>query len=300
MRWAILCGIVACDHGEARRALPPPEPRLVEGAAPPAPDAGPADAGEDPLAGLLSDAERAARAATPAGVGRARVDPLRVIAAPDVGVVEWALSGEAAGGAWVSIRGATFLARADGGAARTYADGDTARAQIAAGPARPRPPEIARDVAPPRAERVVDDGPPSPRDDANVAAVRAMLSAVDAHREDGWTAAQHDDVVWVDATQTVPSRGLGESRRFFRALVASMPDVRVEVAAIRGIGGRWVIAELVTRGTPRRARGARSPHGGMTRATLDVLELEDGRVRRGWVYGTRAPTPAQGAPSSNQ
>ncbi|MCA9585786.1 MAG: ester cyclase [Myxococcales bacterium] len=222
-------------------------------------------------------------------------------------VVEWVLSGAhdrdglgvPAAGARLSMRGASVLTFDDAGVVReerVYYDEGTFAAQAGATDGRPPPAETRprSDAGSPARVDVIDaavDGDPQRR---HVDVVRSLFAAFDARDDAAYGALLHDDVTWHDASHALPSRGAAEARRFARALSKALPDARATLTWAAGVGDRWVVTEVVVAGTHKATlRGEKPTRRAVLMRSLDVLELDAGRVARVWTYGDGADVRAQ-------
>ena len=74
----------------------------------------------------------------------------------------------------------------------------------------------------------------------------------------------------------------------------ALPDARATLTWAAGVGDRWVVTEVVVAGTHKATlRGEKPTRRAVLMRSLDVLELDAGRVARVWTYGDGADVRAQ-------
>ena len=131
----------------------------------------------------------------------------------------------------------------------------------------------------------------APDEAANLRVVRSMQRALEKHDDSAYGAALGDDVVWDDFTAPAPAKGKPEVVKRFQATAAAFSNVFLECEP-RAIED-YVVSECTMTGAhtgPVVVAGIHSAatNTNVTLHTLDVVQLQDGRVIRGWTYGNGA------------
>ena len=195
-----------------------------------------------------------------------------------VAVVHYAVNGRTPAGQAMGHEGLLFYRFDPAGLIveeHRYLDALTPMAQLGAlgpGPTRPLP-------AVPAAMRAHEAGG-SPREEANVALVKAALAALDARDEKAFLAGFAEDAVLDEMTEPRPFAGRTGVKGWFDAWTAAAPDARTEIASVLA-AGEHVLVTTVVRGTLKGPLGRLAPsHTPFTVRRAAIVHVSDGRIAR--------------------
>jgi len=242
----------------------------------------------------------------------------RVWRTPASQALEWTMTGVQsrdwmgvpATGRPVTMSGLTILATGDEGTiadVRVYFDVTAVRSQlgVAAPKELPAPPTSAPPgTAPPlggdaalsgdsasAASPPIVDQTGNPAEAMVVAVARSALDALETNREGDYVDAMADDVEIHAPGRAAPARGKADARAYFRALRKAIGQLDTTVTNAAGAGA-FAVVEYTIAGvqlgpvfgvpTPRQRDNAFRVH------LVDVVEQQDGKIRRVWTYGNPA------------
>jgi steroid delta-isomerase-like uncharacterized protein len=239
----------------------------------------------------------------------------RVWVKNDTAVVEWGWTGTNSGDFMgmkptekqVGQMGVSVMSYSADGLVKketAYMDGITMMTQLglAKGKVRPIP------TAP--------SGPPemhmakgTPDEDKNVDVAKTMYSALENKKEADFLGTLSDDIEYNDMTLPEAMKGKGEAKKFFGMITKALPDLKTPATTSMGVED-FAILEYNMTGTQKGPMGpipaTKKPvsvHG------IDIFQLKDGKVVRGWTYSNnaellgqlgllKAPGDAKGAPGA--
>ena len=193
-------------------------------------------------------------------------------------VVHYGVNGKTPAGRAMGHEGLLFSRFNDAGLIveeRRYLDSLTPMGQLGAlgnSLARPLP------TLPAAMTTLVATGP-SDGSDA-VRAARAALAAMNAHDAPGFLSLVQDDTVVDELVSVEPFAGKGNVKRWFGMWADAVPDLKVDITNIVGVGD-FALAETLARGTLEGAFGPFSPSArpfAVHRAM--VFQVRDGKVAR--------------------
>ena len=225
-----------------------------------------------------------------------KVAPTRVLLKGDVVVAEWALTGTHSGDYLgvkptekpVGVVGVTVLVFEPGTGlvkeAHRYSDQGTLLSQIGASKTKAR----AIPLLSSSPEWKVASG--TPAEERAEAVWRRVLAAIEAKNETDYIALHEDDVAYDDLTQPVGMRGQTDARRWLKEFGVQVPDAKVEATGVWGVDD-YVVSELILRGTHAASKKPIVLH------SVDVVQMKDGKVARGFSYGDKQELTAQVTPA---
>lgn len=216
----------------------------------------------------------------------------------DVMAVEWVFNGTHAGEYMglkatekpVGFHGASLVTTKTDGSIREqhdYFDVATIMAQVGASKPRARPiPSL-----PASAEGHAAKG--APDEEKNAELVKAFYAAMEKKSESQFTGALADTVLYEDFTQPEVSKGRADAKRFFGMFTKAFPDAKQAPTTLFGIED-FVIVEAVMTGTQKGPLGPIPPtKKAVALRSLDVLQLKDGKIAKGWTYSNGAELMTQ-------
>jgi steroid delta-isomerase-like uncharacterized protein len=120
----------------------------------------------------------------------------------------------------------------------------------------------------------------------NADLVKTFHQSFEKKDEKAFTALLADDVVYSDYMQPADSKGKRASTTTFKNLVVAFPDIKV-VPVNTWAAGDSVIVESEVTGTFKAMLGYTLPTKKTgTLHSLDVMQFRDGKLSRGWSYGS--------------
>ena len=219
--------------------------------------------------------------------------PSRVFVKGDVAVLEWAFNATHTGDLWgikatekkVGAQGVDVMWFTPEGQIKeqhVYYDGGTILAQIGLSKQKARPiPTLASSPQ-------VINATSSADETKNVEAVKSMDTAMDAKKEADWLAVMADNVEFDDMTQPQTSKGKAEAKKFFKEMTTAFPDAKSTTHNAWGFGD-FVVTESSWTGTHKGAFfGMPATKKTVTSKSLDILQLKDGKMVKGWSYSNGA------------
>lgn len=225
--------------------------------------------------------------------GDYKVAPSRVFVKGDVAIVEWAFNATHTGDLWgikatekkVGSPGVDVLWFSPEGQIKeqhTYYDGGTILAQIGLSKQKARAiPTLA--AAP---QIITSTG--SADETKNVEVTKSANAAFEAKKEADWLATVGDNIEWDDATQAQPAKGKAEAKKYFKEITTAFPDVKSSISSSWAFGD-IVVSETSWTGTHKAAVfGIPATKKSVTMKGLDIEQLKDGKVVKGWSYSNGA------------
>jgi len=162
----------------------------------------------------------------------------------------------------------------------TYTDMTTVMGQIGASKQKARPVPTLATGAP-----QVIPATGSADETKNVETVAKTWAAFEKKSDADFLAASADDVVWEDMTQPEPMKGKAAAKKFFQEMTKAFPDAKSTPTNAWGIGD-YVIAEGTFTGTQKGPLFGMPPKNkAVSLHMLDIVQLKDGKVVKGWTYG---------------
>jgi steroid delta-isomerase-like uncharacterized protein len=218
--------------------------------------------------------------------------------APGVIVQEWAMTGVHSGALKgikptekpVGFAGASVLWLNGDGLVKEehrYADVGTLLSQIGASKVKARPiPTLPASI-----EWHVSKG--TPDEDKNVEVGKALVAAMNAKKEADYLALNADDLVFDDFTAPVSLHGGAELKTWFKMFTTAFPDLNVNLANAWGVEDFLIMESTVT-GTQKGAlHGAAVTNKPVTLHSLDIGQVKEGKLSRGWTYGNAVELSGQ-------
>jgi steroid delta-isomerase-like uncharacterized protein len=211
----------------------------------------------------------------------------------DVAVYEWAWTGTNTGefmGAKATEKPAglqglsvVWLNTADGTIKRNnhYADMPTLMTQLSGkGKARPVP-TLAANM-----ETFTAKG--TPEEDKNLEVWKTMTGAFESKKEADFMSVVADDTEWNDMTMPESMKGKDSAKKFFGMFTKAFPDMKFQATTTMGVGD-YAIAESTFTGTQKGALpGIPAKNKPVTMHGVDIVQVKDGKVAKGWTYGNNA------------
>jgi steroid delta-isomerase-like uncharacterized protein len=235
----------------------------------------------------------------------------RVWTKGDVVVVEWAFNATHQGDLWgikgtekkVGSYGIDVMMFTPEGQVKehhVYYDGATILSQIGLSKQKARPiPTI-----PTTPQAFSSNGA---EDAKNVDAVKAMNAAFEAKKDADFVATMADTVEWDDMTQPQTMKGKADAKKFMKEMTTGFPDLKGTITNTWAVGD-YVITENQWTGTHKGTFfGMPATKKPVTSKLVDVVQLKDGKIVRGWSYSNAADViqqlgmmPAPGAKAGDK
>jgi steroid delta-isomerase-like uncharacterized protein len=221
-----------------------------------------------------------------AGFPDFKLATVRVVQKGDMVVHEWHASGTHKGdfrgtkasGKSMNLRGASvYLIGEDGWIKNehNYFDHNTVRVQIGAAQGKVR---AAAAPAAPATEWIVAKGD----EEKNVAVAAKFFENMSKEKET--LALLTDDVTMTSFASPDDQKGKEAVRADMQMWLKAFPDAKSTITRIMGAGD-FVVVELAFAGTHKGALGPlKATNKPVTVQAIDVLQLKDGKIAKGWTY----------------
>jgi steroid delta-isomerase-like uncharacterized protein len=228
----------------------------------------------------------------------AKYAPARVWMKDDVVVTEWAFNGTHSGDLHgikatekpVGFMGASVAWFTPEGLIKqenTYYDMGTVMSQIG------KSKQKARAVPTLPASPQVFTSSGSADEAKNLEAVKQMWGAFETKKDSEFTATLTDDVEWDDMTEAQTSKGKDSAKKFFVMMIKAFPDGKMSTTNTWTVG-EYVVSEGSFTGTHKGPFfGIRPTQKQVTMRGLDIMQVKDGKVAKGWSYSNSADLMAQ-------
>lgn len=129
----------------------------------------------------------------------------------------------------------------------------------------------------------------------NTDAVNALYQAIDDHKVDAFLGALTDDTTMDDMTSPALQKGKDAARQFATMLFKAVPDVKQQ-RTMQIASDDFVVTEGVMQGTLKGNFGPlKATNKPFALHYVDILQVKDGKIVRGWSYGNTVELTAPAA-----
>lgn len=133
----------------------------------------------------------------------------------------------------------------------------------------------------------------TPEEDKNVDVFKAMMGAMEAKKEADFLATATDDVEWNDMTTPEAHKGKADAKKAFAMLTKAFPDMKSTATTTMGVGDMALVEYTLT-GTMKGPMGPiPAKNKPVTMHGLQILQIKDGKVAKGWDYSNSMEMLAQ-------
>ena len=125
----------------------------------------------------------------------------------------------------------------------------------------------------------------TPDEDKNVELAKQLMGTLEGKKEADYLALNADDVVYDDFTMPTSLKGKDDLKKWFKTFTTAFPDAKVSVTGAWGIED-FVVVESTVTGTQKGALlGVPPSNKSVMLHAVDIGQLKDGKIARGWTYG---------------